>query len=165
MTLKQCKNCLGQYARHLDICPHCGHLETESNREARPLFKRWQIQVYVLGVLMLGLVLGVWASSDSARFIPELVSDAAPIMLILGAMYYGYTRHELKEADKSAGASVTVAGNWYLASVALVVLIIGGGLLLIDKNRTAFEIALTADILALVVFATHPVTNVWRRHS
>ena len=60
---------------------------------------------------------------------------------------------------------LTVEGNWYLASVALVVLILGAGWLFVDKNRTGFEIALTADLLALVVFTAHPVTSIWRRHS
>ena len=140
-------------------------IDERRSRESGTRYKRWQVQLYMAVTLAIGLVLGVFTSGDSSRVIPDLVRSAAPIMLVLGLLYYAYTRYELSRAIKNRQPSVTVIGNWYLASVALVALIIGTGWLLVDENRTGFEIALLADMIALVVFAAHPMTSIWRRHS
>ena len=60
---------------------------------------------------------------------------------------------------------MTVTGNWYLASAALILLTVGAGLLLVDKTKIGLTIALIADTLLLVTLAIHPVVSVWRRHS
>lgn len=135
------------------------------SRNTTSRFRRWHIQLYVLTLLAIGVVPSLWITSDSTHFIPDLVNESAPLMLVLGALYYGYTRYELARASRDDLVPMVVVGNWYLASAALILLAVGAGLLLTDKTKFGLTIALTADTLLLVVLAAHPVISVWRRHS
>jgi hypothetical protein len=138
-------------------------LEVLRSRNAKPPYRRWQIQLYVLILLAIGIVPGLWITADATHFIPELVNGSAPLMLLLGVMTYGYATYELRRASEPT--PMTVTGNWYLAAAALILLTVGAGLLLVDKTRFALMIALIADTLLLVVIIAHPVVSVWRRHS
>lgn len=135
------------------------------SRQGKPPYKRWQIQLYVLGTLLLGFIASWWALSDSEKFIPELVNTAAPVMLLAGGVYYMFAHRALSDRELKGPPSLIVAGNWYLASIAFVALAIGCGLLLSDKTRFALEIGLMVDTVAIVVFVAHPVTSIWSRHS
>jgi hypothetical protein len=136
-------------------------LEVLRTRSDGPPYKRWQLQLYVFGVLAVGFIIGFWAINDSSRFIPELVNDAAPVMLVLSVSYYAYTRWELSVQ----GQDLPAVGNWYLASFVLVAQIFATGWLLVDKARPSIEVVLIADLVMLIAILAHPVISIGRRQK
>jgi len=178
-TLKQCTKCLGQYARHLNICPHCGHLETEDT-ELTNRIKNLEIEISVLrnrasqsvraekqfpqivSIAIVGLVVGT-AFALITDFIPELVNDAAPLMLLIASLFYVHNvwdrRNRRESAVDPARVNTSTLDYFYLASSALLFAAAVAGWLFVDKSRLSIQFALISHVYILVTVGSYVL---WR---
>jgi hypothetical protein len=178
-TLKRCRKCDAQFARRLSICPHCGHLETV-DRELENQIKNLEIEINVLrnrvsqsgrtakqipqivSVAVVGLVVGT-AFALVTDFIPELVNDSAPLMLLIASLFYVHVvweRRNRREPEvHPTQVNTSTSDYFYLASSALIFAAVVAGWLFVDKSRLSIQFTLVSHIYVLVTIGSYVV---WR---
>ena len=120
----------------------------------------WPVLSYVIFMMAASLSFGFWAARD-VSFIPELVNDAAPTMLIAGGLFYAFTAIEFAGTNPASAPGTSavwvIVGNRYLASIAFLMLAGACGWLFVDKSHTSMQFALIADINMVLVLGAHGV--------
>ena len=135
------------------------------NRDDAFSDRSWQIALYTLAIFTIGAIPGLIMASDATRYVTPLAISSVPTMLVLAVLYFGYAKYELTAAENKDVAPISVVGNWYLASFAVLLLSASMILLVASEASIAPTIAMTAETILLVVLGAQPIVSVWRRHS